>query len=164
MNGWDFTYVLHVWLSVMLVMLILMLPMMPNFRSNQFRSAWWELCTWSFFVFSSLSFIFYNCVYTTEMFVLHSFPMAKEPLKEWCDTISTSSSTSLESEVSVTPQPKKETSYWGGRWSKLRTGGGSTQCEDYNPTGSASDLGIRRRTREGRRTPLSLHVNPFKQV
>jgi hypothetical protein len=61
-----------------------------------------------FFVFSSLLLIFYNCVYTTKMSILHSFPMAKEPLKEWHDPTHSSSSTSLESEVSVTLQPKKK--------------------------------------------------------
>jgi hypothetical protein len=45
---------------------------------------------------------------TTEMFVLRSFPMAEEPLKQWRDPTRNSSSTSLESEVSLTPQPKKK--------------------------------------------------------
>jgi hypothetical protein len=61
-----------------------------------------------FFVFSSLLPIFYNCVYTTEMSIFHSFPMAEELLKQWCDPTPSSSSTNLDSEVSVTPQPKKK--------------------------------------------------------
>jgi hypothetical protein len=42
------------------------------------------------------------------MSALRSFPMAEEPLKEWRDPTPSSSFTSLESEVSVTLQPKKK--------------------------------------------------------